>query len=108
MPLLSLIRLKYSHQRMFHDGYSIKILNLQGKPKWLSVVLLKEFGSVTFRLRLEEGRIWKRHVDHMISPLGTSGFVFPGLSFLLFDQRVSDSSDTPSALCVPGNSPGSF
>ena len=50
---------------MFHFGDSVSVVNFQGRPKWLAGVLEEQLGPLTFRVRLEDGRLWKRHVDHI-------------------------------------------
>ena len=41
------------------------VVNFQGRPKLLAEVLEEQLGPLTFRVRLEDGRLWKRHVDHI-------------------------------------------
>ena len=52
-------------ERMFHIGDTVSVVNFQGRPKWLARVLEEQLGPLTFRVRLEDGRLWKRHVDHI-------------------------------------------
>ena len=52
-------------ERMFHIGDTVSVVNFQGRPKWLAGVLEEQFGPLTFRVRLEDGRLWKIHVDHI-------------------------------------------
>ena len=50
---------------MFHIGESVSVLNFQGRPKWLSGILEEQIGQQTYRVQLEDGCQWKRHVDHI-------------------------------------------
>ena len=50
---------------MFHIGDTVSVVNFQGRPKWLAGVLEEQHGTLAFRVRLEDGRLWKRHVDHI-------------------------------------------
>ena len=50
---------------MFHIGDTVSVVSFQGRPKWLARVLEEQLGPLTFRVRLEDGRLWKRHVDHI-------------------------------------------
>ena len=48
-------RIKIVLQRMFHIGDSVSVRNFQGR----------QLGPLTFRVLLEDGRLWKRHFDHI-------------------------------------------
>ena len=50
---------------MFHIGDTVSVVNFQGRPQWLAGVLEEQLGPLTFRVRLEDGRLWKRHVNHI-------------------------------------------
>ena len=50
---------------MFNIGDTVSVVNFQGRPKWLAGVLEEQFGPLTFRVWLEDGRLWKKHVDHI-------------------------------------------
>ena len=52
-------------ERMFHVGDTVSVVNFQGRPKWLAGVLEEQLGPLTFWVRLEDDRLWKRHVDHI-------------------------------------------
>ena len=62
-------------ERMFHIGDTVSVVNFQGRPKWLGRVLEEQFGPLTFRVRLEDGRLWKRHVDHILVNIPTEPVV---------------------------------
>ncbi|KAK6169532.1 hypothetical protein SNE40_020571 [Patella caerulea] len=51
--------------RVFYVGDTVWTLNFQGKPKWLSGVIEQKLGPVTFSVKLVDGRIWRRHQDHL-------------------------------------------
>jgi len=38
-----------------------------GVPRWLPGVIEEKLGPVTFTVRLADGRIWRRHQDHIKS-----------------------------------------
>ena len=50
-------------ERMFHIGDTVSVVNFQGRPKWLAGVFEEQLSSLTFRVQLEDGRLWKRHSD---------------------------------------------
>ena len=52
-------------ERMFHIGDTVTVVNFQGRPNWLAGVLEEKLGPLTFRVRLEDGRLCKRHVNHI-------------------------------------------
>ena len=51
--------------RTFMTGDSAWALNFQGKPKWMPTVIESQLGPLTFTVRLSDGRLWKRHQDHL-------------------------------------------
>ena len=51
--------------RTFMTGDSAWALNFQGKPKWVPTVIESQLGPLTFTVRLSDGRLWKRHQDHL-------------------------------------------
>ena len=52
-------------ERIFHIGDTSSMGNFQGRPKWLPRVLEEQLRPLTFRMQLEDGRLWKRHVNHI-------------------------------------------
>lgn len=51
----------------FHVGDSVLAMNFAGGPKWMPGVLEDKVGPVTFMVVLKDGRVWKRHQDHLRS-----------------------------------------
>ena len=51
--------------RTFRAGDSVWALNFQGKPKWIPTMVENQLGPLTFTVRLRDGRLWKRHQDHL-------------------------------------------
>ena len=62
-------------ERMFHIGDTISVVNFQGRPKWLGGDLQEQLGPLTFRVWLEDGRLWKGHVDHIRGNIPTEPVV---------------------------------
>ena len=50
-------------ERIFHIVDTVRVVNFQGRPKWLAGVLEEQLSPLTFRVRLDNGRLWKKHVD---------------------------------------------
>ena len=55
----------HAAERTFMTGDSAWALNFQGKPKWMPTVIESQLGPLTFTVRLSDGRLWKRHQDHL-------------------------------------------
>ena len=55
----------HAAERAFMTGDSAWALNFQGKPKWMPTVIESQLGPLTFTVRLSDGRLWKRHQDHL-------------------------------------------
>ena len=49
----------------FFCGDAVWAVNSTAKPKWMAGVLHERLGPVTFTVRLTDGRLWKRHTDHL-------------------------------------------
>ena len=54
-----------SVDRTFSVGDAVWAMNFQAKPKWIPGVLEEQAGPVSFTVRLADGRIWRRHQDHL-------------------------------------------
>ena len=85
---------KQTNQSMHHDRHAtlrtfqvnqhVHVRNFRpAGPKWIPGVILKQTGPVSFVVQVENGLVWKRHVDHLrqstptqdlipVSPLPTS------------------------------------
>ena len=53
--------------REFEEGEAVSILNFGRGPKWLSGRVKSRQGPLTYDIELEDGRILKRHIDHILS-----------------------------------------
>ena len=51
--------------RVFYAGDAVWAVNFQGTPKWIHGVIEQQLGPVTFTIRLPDGRLWRRHQDHL-------------------------------------------
>ena len=50
-------------------GDAVLAFNLIEKRKRIPGVLQEQLGPISYRVLLGDGRIWKRHVDHLRSRL---------------------------------------
>ena len=57
----------YAKDRTLRIGDTVYVTNFRGKTKWLHGVIVEQTGSVPFRVRLDDGRVVRRHVDHVLS-----------------------------------------
>ncbi len=55
----------HSRARAFQAGDRVYVQNFGGGPTWLEGTILDQTGPISFRVLLGDGRVWKRHVDHM-------------------------------------------
>ena len=62
-------------ESMFHIGDTVSVVNFQGRLKWLAGVLEEQLGPLTFRVRLDDGQLWKRHIDHIRENIPTEPVV---------------------------------
>ena len=76
---------KRSKARSFTQDEQVYVRNYGPGPKWLPGVVVKLQGSVLLEVRLEDGRIVRRHVDQLRSRVGVS-----------LESPPSDGVDLPS------------
>ena len=56
----------HTKQRYFQIGSSVLAKNFTSSPTWLSGTVLACLSPLTYSIQLDDGRIWKRHIDHML------------------------------------------
>ena len=49
----------------FYAGDAVWAMNFAGTPKWQPGVLEEKTGPVSYTVRLADGRVWRRHCDHL-------------------------------------------
>nr|XP_006813698.1 PREDICTED: uncharacterized protein K02A2.6-like [Saccoglossus kowalevskii] len=79
-------------------GDSVFAMNYAGKPKWIPGVIEEKWGSLTFLVRLQDGRVWKRHQDQLRSRL-------PSEEITQSDQTQSKPNMVPVPIRMPSISP---
>ena len=57
----------HAKDRTLRVGETVFVRNFDGKSKWLCGVIVEQTGPVSFRVRLDDGRVVRRHVDHVRS-----------------------------------------
>ena len=56
---------QHAKYRSFDEGSSDFVYNFHGTPHWLPAIVIKQTGSVTFLVELEDKRQVRRHQDHI-------------------------------------------
>ena len=60
-------------------GQAVLCKNFVAGPPWLPGTISEQTGPISFAIRLEDGRLWRRHQDHMrprwkeVDPAPTTG-----------------------------------
>ena len=60
---------RYTPPFNFTVGKRVSCRNYAGKIKWLFGKVIEQSGQLHFKIRLDDGRIWKRHINQM-RPIG--------------------------------------
>lgn len=53
------------HTRSFLPGDRVYAHNCQGDPRWVPGVITQVTGSCSYRVRLDDGRQWRCHIDQL-------------------------------------------
>ena len=56
---------QHAHQRTFHVGQTVMAKNMRAGPSWVPGTIVQQLGPVTYLVDVSDGRVWKRHVDHL-------------------------------------------
>ena len=56
---------RHSRPRTFYVGDHVYVRNFRGTPLWLPGVVRSWIGPLSVTVELEDGRIWRRHFDHV-------------------------------------------
>ena len=51
--------------RSFNEDETVYVRNFGPRQKWLPGTIVATTGPVSYRVLLEDGRVWRRHQDHM-------------------------------------------
>ena len=57
---------KHAKSRFFFPGTPVMVRNFQEPNKWIPGIILKKLGPVTYQVEIANGRILKRHIEHLI------------------------------------------
>ena len=53
-------------ERTMMKGAQVYARNFSQGPKWVPGILRESNGPIAFEVELEDGRMWRRHQDHLI------------------------------------------
>ena len=56
---------QHARQRTFHVGQTVMAKNMRAGPSWVPGTIVQQLGPVTYLVDVSDGRVWKRHVDHL-------------------------------------------
>ena len=56
---------QHARPRSFYVGQSVMARNFGHGNKWIAGVVARQLGPVTYLVDVSDGRVWKRHVDHL-------------------------------------------
>ena len=56
----------HTKQRDLFVGTPIIAKNFTSNPQWLPGVIIDRVAPLTYSIQLHNGRIWRRHIDHII------------------------------------------
>ena len=108
-------------EQMFYVGDNVWAMNFAAAaPKWLTGGLLQCLGPVSFTIGLTDGRVWKRHTDHIrarlpgenvttISPRPPEGVVLPARvvlharAVLPAREHIAEAATAESPPDLPSN-----
>lgn len=52
--------------RQFLDGDRVRVRDFLSKDKWKFGRIAEKLGKLRYAVRLDDGRIWERHIDHIV------------------------------------------
>ena len=98
--------------RHFSEGERVYVKNFGQGEKWLQGEIVKQKGPVTFEIKLQDGRIFQRHQDHVRKrsteeqsdsscDTGYDEIVWPTVESTNANSERVDDSDSPEQLDRP-------
>ena len=62
---------RHSYQRELHVGQIVMAKNLRPGAAWVPGVVVERVGPLTYLVQVDDGGLWKRHIDHLRERSGT-------------------------------------
>ena len=95
----------HARERSIGPGYRVNIRNYQSESRWLAGVVQDNTGPVSFRVKMQDGRLRRYHLDQVRSrSVEEPVSEVPDLSP---DVLPSVSSDPPAKIAQPPEETGS-
>ena len=63
---------RHSKEQEFTDGQFVLAKNFRLGSKWMPGVIVEVLGPLSYHVKLTDGRILKRHADHLLHRTGTN------------------------------------
>lgn len=57
---------RHANSRQFNPGDRVLGRNFSSGPRWLPGNVVEREGSMMVKIRLDDGRLWRRHIDHLL------------------------------------------
>jgi hypothetical protein len=92
-----------SRPREFAPGSDVFVQNFSSGPTWLAGIILQRRGPVSYLVKLQDGRIFRRHVDHVRVRTSSGNKALPDQE-LPWPDMPTNSSDS-SVPTESGNQP---
>ena len=91
---------QHSRYRSLNPGQEVMVRDFRHSNKWIPGVVLMKLGPVTYNVEVEQGLIWKRHIDQL-----TERTVNQPTSSDLNEEHIQDNfqpPDQPSDVPIQG------
>ena len=90
----------------FQPGDRVMVRNCAAKPSWLPGTVMECEGETAVKLRLDDGRIWRRHLDHVIASQASEetekkGQAVPATLHPDSDPLAAPAERTPTGVVEP-------
>ena len=57
---------KHTRYRNFALGDHVLVCNYAGSPRWLSGIVEAVLGPISYQVKFNDRRLWKRHLDQLL------------------------------------------
>jgi hypothetical protein len=93
---------KHTKLRTFNTNDSVYAENYATGPRWIAGLILERVGSCMFTVQLDDGRVWRRHVDQLRPRqlLVTPPINDPIAPVPIFPRREEEDDRSKSSSCA--------
>ena len=104
---------RHSCARELNIGQTVWACNLGDGPRWVRGVVSDRLGFVSYLIQLENGDLWRRHIDHLhagstVPSPETNAEDEGSLESVLFPQSPPVSETPTRTLSAPSDVPASI